>query len=408
MGTFRIIPDEAFGEKPIIRIRDIDAVVHNYKLFKQKADASHSICGAVLKADVHGLQMKDVAPALYEVGVRYFFIEELCEGIELRKILPSEEAKIFAMAGLLQGEEDYFKRSNIIPCINSIEQLERWNQFCGENGNASAVIHLDTHMNRLGLLDDQVEILSKNFKSLTSNVNVEFYMSHFYDIKGTDNANCYKQFDVLNKYLSVLPPLPVSFACTDSVILLDNNVFNLHIIRPGIGLVGGAPNAQIPLSSDVKHTFEIYAKISQIKNIKKGETIGYGGAYTVKRDTKLALVHIGYKDGYLRLLSETDANPKGAYMYIDRYKIPIIGKISLGITTVDVTDVPDSTFEKYKYAEVVGPNVDIKFLADLVGCYEILAALGRPNIKIADYTLKKFLDLYGGGIYYDTNTNANY
>lgn len=395
MGIFRIIPDEAFGSKPVIRIRDIDAVVHNYKLFKQKADLTNTICGVVLKADVHGLQMKDVAPALYKVGVRYFFIEELCEGVELRKILPYQDAKIFAMAGLLHREEQYFKSSNIIPCINSIEQLEKWNKFCGENGRASVVIHLDTHMNRLGLLDDQVEILSKNFMELTSNVNVEFYMSHFYDIKGTDHTNCFKQYDVLNKYLAMLPSFPVSFACTDSVILLDNKIFNLDIIRPGIGLVGGAPNAKSPISADAKHTFEIYAKISQIKNVKKGETIGYGGAYTVKRDTKLALVHIGYKDGYLRLLSETDVSPKGAYVYMDGYKLPLIGKISLGITTVDVTDVPESTLQKFKYVEIVGPNVDIKFLADIVGCYEILAALGRPNIKVADYTLKEYLAIYG-------------
>ena len=390
MATFREIPDNAFGAKPIVRIRDIDAVVHNYKIFKQKSDLTNTICGAVLKADVHGLQMKDVAPALYAVGARYLFVEELCEGIELREILPYQDVKIFAMAGLLHGEEKYFRDLNITPCINCLEQLERWNNYCGSEGKSSCVIHLDTHMNRLGLLDDEVNILSRDFKVLTSDTYVDFYMSHFYDIKGDDHTSCYKQFEVLNEYLKKLPGLPVSFACTDSIILLDNRVFNLDIIRPGIGLVGGAPNAENPVSPDAKHTIEIYAKISQIKKVKKGETVGYGGSYTTKRDTKLALVHIGYKDGYLRSLSELDSIPKGVYMYMDQYKLPIIGKISLGITTVDVTDVPESVLEKYKYVEVLGPNVDIKFLADKAGCYEILAALGRQNMKMADYTLEKY------------------
>ncbi len=67
-----------------------------------------------------------------------------------------------------------------------------------------------------------------------------------------------------------------------------------------------------------------------------------------------------------------------------------MGKISLGATTVDVTDVPDHVLEKYKYVEVIGPNVDLKEVADKAGCYEILAALGRPNKKFADYTLKEF------------------
>jgi alanine racemase len=400
MSAFRQIPDAAFGSKPVVRIRDIDAVVHNYRLFKKRADRTGSVCAAVVKAEAHGLQMKDVAPALFDEGVRYFFVEELCEGMKLREILPQEDAKIFAMAGLLHGEEAYFRDYAVTPCVNCLEQLVRWNGYCGANGgdrrggNASVVIHLDTHMNRLGLLDDEVELLGRTFEALTQNLDVMFYMSHFYDIKGNDHTNCCRQYDVLKRYLSLLPERPVSFACTDSVILLDNTVFNMDIIRPGIGLVGGAPNAASPVSPDARHTIEIYAKISQIKNVKKGETIGYGGAYTTKRDTKLALVHIGYKDGYLRALSETDAAPKGVYMYIGGYKVPLIGKISLGMTTVDVTDVPEDILERYKYAEVVGPNVDIKFLADKVGCYEILAALGRPNEKFADYTMGEYQSIF--------------
>lgn len=390
MSFFRLIPQQAFGANSIVRLRDIDAVVHNYRLFKDKADATRSICGVVIKADVHGLQVKDVAPALYREGARHFFIEEICEGIALRNVLPQADAKIYALAGLLDGEEEYFAESQIYPCINCLEQLDRWNRFCEIHGRSSVAIHLDTHMNRLGLLDDEVELLSRNFDSLTAHLDIEFYLSHFYDIKGTDHTNCYKQMDILRGYLSQLPERPVSFACTDSVILLDNKEFNMDMIRPGIGLVGGAPNAQNPVSPDAKHTIEIYAKISQIKKVKKGETIGYGGAYTTKRDTVLALAHIGYKDGYLRALSELDDQPKGVYMFIGQYKAPLIGKISLGATTLDVTDVPQDILEQFKYAEVVGPNVDIKFLADKAGCYEILASLGRPNVKIADYTMREF------------------
>jgi alanine racemase len=395
MGIFfRAVPQRAFGTKSIVRIRDIDAVVHNYNLFKEKADITGSICGAVIKADVHGLQVKDVAPALYKEGVRYFFIEEICEGIALREVLPFEDAKIYALAGLLDGEEEYFFKSRIYPCINCLEQLERWNRFCGVYGRSSAVIHLDTHMNRLGLLDEEVELLSNNFDSLTSNLDIEFFMSHFYDIKGSDHSNCYKQMDILKSYLSKLPVRPVTFACTDSVVLLNNAEFNMDMIRPGIGLVGGAPNAQYPISPDAKHTIEIYTKISQMKKVKKGETIGYGGSYTAKRDIVLALAHIGYKDGYLRALSELNELPKGVYMYIAQHKVPVIGKISLGATTLDVTDVPQNILDQYKYAEVVGPNVDIKYLADKAGCYEILASLGRPNIKVADYTMQVFKELF--------------
>lgn len=389
-STVRFIPDEAFGIKPIVRIRDIDAVVHNYLLFKEKTDKTGSICAAVLKAEVHGLQMKDVAPALYNVGCRYFFVAELYEAISLREILPQKDARIYTLAGILNGEEKYFKEYNITPCVNSLEQLERWNKFCQGNGRDSVIIHLDTHMNRLGLLDDEVEILSQNYNNFVSDLEVEFYMSHFYDIKGDDFTNCNKQISVLKGYMTKLPEAPVTFACTDSVILLNNEEVNFDMVRIGIGLVGGAPNASHPIAPDAKHTLEIYAKISQIKKIPKGQTVGYGGSYTTKRDTKMALVHIGYKDGYLRLLSELDNAPKGVYMYIDGYRTPIIGKISLDATTIDVTDIPDDILANAKYAEVVGPNVDIRVIADKSGCYEVMIALGRDNKKMNDYTLKEF------------------
>ncbi len=394
--VFRKIPKRLFGTKPIVRLRDIDAVVHNYRLFKKKADLTGSICAVVVKADVHGLKVEDVVPALYDEGVRHFFVEELCEGIKLRKIKNGVYVTVYAMAGILNDEEEYFYKYGITPCINSLNQLKRWNDYCRKHGKQRAVIHLDTHMNRLGLLDDAVDALSRNFDEFTSHVEIDCYMSHFFDIKGSDHSNCYMQLEILKKYLDKLPPKPVSFACTDSVILLDNKDVNFQMIRPGIGLVGGAPNAGCPVSQDAKHTVEIYAKFSQVKSVRKGLTIGYGGSYRTKRDTKIALVHIGYKDGYLRVLSGLDHMPgSGAHMYVDGYKIPVVGKISLGATTVDVTDVPDLILANAGYVEVVGPNVDIKYLADMVGCYEILMALGRPNDKIADYTLSEYYELYG-------------
>lgn len=395
VAFFRQIPKEAFGIKPIVRIRDIDAVVLNYRLFKERAEKTNSICAPVLKAEVHGLKMKYVAPALYHEGARYFFVAELFEAVGLRDILPQQDARIYTLAGILEGEETYFKTHKITPCINCLEQLDRWNRFCKNRGKDSVIIHLDTRMNRLGLLDDEVEILGRNYGELTSHLEVDFYMSHFFDIKGDDFTNCNKQIKILNDYLKKLPKAPITLACTDSVILLDNKQVNFDMIRPGIGLVGGAPNAERQISPDSKHTLEIYAKISQIKKIPKGQSVGYGGSYTTQRDTTMALVHIGYKDGYLRSLSELDNKRQGVFMVIGGYRAPVIGKISLDATTVDVTDIPEEILKQSTYAEVLGPNVDIKAIADIAGCYEIMVALGRENTKSNDYTLGEFNHRFG-------------
>jgi alanine racemase len=381
----------AFGVHPIVRIVDIEAVVDNYLLFRRQVEKTKTVCAAVLKGDVHGAKMEFIAPALYEVGCRHFFIEELCEGIQLRKILPYQDAKIYAMAGLLYAEEPYFILHRITPCLNCLDQIHRWNEWCKLYGRKSAVIHLDTHMNRIGLLDDEVAQLSRHYNEWTSHFEIELYMSHFYDIKGDDPTHCYEQLSVLKGYLAELPKRPMSFACTDSTILLDNQVFNFDMVRIGVGLVGGAPNKNHPIDAASKTVIEIYAKISQIKAVKKGQTIGYGGSYTAKRDMKIALAHIGYKDGYLRLLSEKDDAPVGAYMWLAGYPVKIVGKISLGMTTIDVTDVPEDVLNNHHmhYVEVIGPHVDINELADITGCYELLASLGRPNNKIADYALRE-------------------
>lgn len=395
MDSFQSIPLEAFGQYPIVRIVDVEAVVHNYNLFREKVSKTNTICAAVLKGNVHGARMELIGPALYEEGCRHFFVEELCEGIQLRKILPFHDADIFAMAGLLKGEEEYFARYRITPCLNSIGQIRRWNEYCKIHGRKSANIHLDTHMNRIGLLDDAVEQLSRDFDELVSDFDVEFYMSHFYDIKGDDPTHCYEQLGVLREYLSKLPKRAVSFACTDSTILLDNDTFNFDMVRIGIGLVGGAPNKEHPIDPSARGAIRIYAKFSQVKTVKKGQTIGYGGSYTAKRDMRIALVHIGYKDGYLRSLSEKDIEHVGAYMWLAGYPVPVVGKISLGMSTVDVTDVPDDVLEKHDYVEVLGPNVDVKELADIAGCYELLASLGRQNPKAADYTLDEIKSIAG-------------
>jgi len=81
-------------------------------------------------------------------------------------------------------------------------------------------------------------------------------------------------------------------------------------------------------------------------------------------------------------------------MFINGYRAPIIGKISLDATTVDVTDIPDNVLKEAVYAEVVGPNVDIRILADKSGCYDIMVALGSDNKKINDYTLKEYKQLF--------------
>ena len=384
--SYRNIPIEAFGEQSIIRITNIKELKHNYHLFRDKLALTNTICAVVMKSSLHGAKMEYAAPALYEEGCRIFFVEDLSEGIKLRKLLPYDDAKIYETGGLLLAEERYFTEHNIIPCLNCLEQVNLWNSWCKNNGKRCAVIHFDTGMNRMGLPEYEANELRERFDEFTNNLEIDFYMSHFYDIKTEDLHNCFSQAEKLNKMIVGLPKRPISFLSTDSAVLLDGHGLNFDIARIGIGIVGGGPTINHIIDPSSKMAVEYYAKLSQIKSVKKGETIGYAGAYVAKRDTKIALAHVGYNDGYLRYLSETDQKPVGAYMAVCGYKAKVVGKVSLGVTTIDVTDIPDDVLENAVCAEVIGPNADARVLAEISGCYEVFGSLGRPNIKTKDYS----------------------
>ena len=397
MSNYRKIPLEAFGEHPIIKITKTSAIRHNYRLFCDMLAKTNTICACVMKAGIHGTDIRASAPVLYDEGCRHFFVEDLSEGIILRNLLPYQDAKIYETGGLLRGEERYFVDYNIIPCLNCLEEIKRWNNYCDKNGRRSAVIHFDTGMNRMGLPDYEVEQFRADFGKLTSEFDIEFYMSHFYDIKSEDISSCYKQAKILDEYLVGLPKRPISFHATDSAVMLRDKGLNFDIARIGIGLVGGGPSIDRIIDPTSEMSVEYYTKLSQVKRVKKGDTIGYAGAYVAKRDMKIALAHVGYNDGYLRYLSETDKKPMGAYMAVCGYKTPVVAKISLGVTTIDVTDVPEEVLSDAICAEVIGPNVDARVLAEISGCYEVFGSLGRPNVKTAEYTeteIEKLAEAY--------------
>lgn len=386
----RLIPRSAFGVHPILRIRDLRQAVDNYRSFQSHVARTKTQCAVVLKADAHGIGANEIAPMLYEAGCRCFFVEECIEGISLRASLPFADAKIFVMAGLLEEEQAAFLSCQLIPCLNCMSQIERWSLCARGHGTIlDAAIHLDSGMNRIGIGYEQACDLAARFDTLTAGLKVDLYMSHLATVKGDDHSMSFRQLEKLHLMLAELPRRAVSFSCTDGVILLPNDAFNFDIVRIGVGLLGGAPNSGDVLPG-TEPMIEVYVKYSQTKWVEEGETIGYGGAFTARRRTRIALAHIGYKDGYLRTLSNTDSNASDAWMAIGGYAAPVIGKVSLGLTTLDITDVPQHVLDRFYYAEVLGPNVDVRKVADITGCYEVIASLGRKNLKVADYNLDSF------------------
>ena len=152
---------------------DLGALQENYKLLAEKA--SPAVCAASVKANAYGLGIEKIAPALAAAGCLHFFVALPSEGITLRKILP--EAKIYVLGGLLKKAEKYYQEYNLVPVLNHLEEIELWSQFAKEHGRLPAVIHVDTGITRLGLLEKEIRALAVN-PSLLDNLDIEYVMSH--------------------------------------------------------------------------------------------------------------------------------------------------------------------------------------------------------------------------------------
>ena len=200
--------------------------------------------------------------------------------------------------------------------------------------------------------------------------------------------------------MSKLPKVPVSLSATGGSFRLPEE-YHYDIVRVGYGIYG--------MLNEMENVASVYAKVLQIRSVKKGEKIGYFGAYTAPKDMKIAIVNIGYKDGYLRSLSHSNgwrdkiraklhsgASFTNAFMYaLGKYKCPVVGIISMNNTIIDISNVPENLLKDGMFAEVIGKNANpMKFREanGFIPC-ELLTSLMAPNQNAIDMTVKEFQSL---------------
>lgn len=349
--------------------------------------------GIVVKSNAYGIGIDRVVPILKKHNVKHLFCQDIIEAIEIRNLLPDATFNIYTFTGVMDRQETDFVTHNIIPICVNLSQLENYNNFAkSQNQKLKAAIHFDTGMNRTGLSLDETKTLSKHFKAITKNLNIVLYISHIFDPVSSNN-NSKKQLDMFNKMTAMLPTKPKSFSATGGSFNLPTP-YHFDIVRIGYGLYGMRRNMEKVIS--------VYAKILQIRDVTKGSKIGYFGSFKVTKPMKIAVVNIGYKDGYTRALSHTNkwqdkirsllksgANFATSYMVIDnKYKCPIVGIISMNNTMIDVTNVPTEVLNKTKWVEVIGKTANILDFRTANGFIpaELLTSLLQKNSNAIDIT----------------------
>ena len=357
----------------ILRI-DLSAIAGNYRLLQGKLSPG-ATCGAVVKADSYGLGMTRVAPVLAAAGCRDFFVALLDEAIALRSVLPDAEIRVFAGATAATAGE--FPRHRLIPVLNHLGQIADFAALARrEQRKLAADIHLDTGMNRLGLPEAEVAELAAN-PGLIEGLDLRMVISHLACADEPDhplNAQQRERFIAARRRITALAAVRASLANSCGIFLGAGYHFDLA--RPGAALYGLTPHAGTP--NPMAQVVRLQGRILQVRDVDSPMTVGYGAAHRVTAKGRIATVGVGYADGYLHALTNR------GHAYIGDIRVPVVGRVSMDLITLDVTQVPPASAMPDSLVDLIGPHCTPDMLARDAGTigYEILTSLGSRYHRV--------------------------
>jgi alanine racemase len=353
---------------------DLDALVANWRKLEKTAVPAE--CSAVIKANAYGCGVAPVARALAKGGCKTFFVATPEEAAAARAALPS--AVIYVLNGLIQNNADTYARIDARPVIGDLNELAEWDVFCRRTGWAGgAAVHIDTGMQRLGLTITEAQGLIPRIHA--GDHGISLVMSHLACAENLHHPMNTRQLAAFRAIASEFSGVPASLANSSGIFL--GSAFQFDMVRPGAALYGvnPTPEADNPMLPVV----ELKARVVQIRDVERGESVGYGGNWTARRPTRLAIVSAGYADGYFRAGSSNDGT-RGAEAMVAGKRCPVAGRISMDLTAVDVTDLEKNAVRRGHLVTLIGEGITLDELAHHFGTigYEVLTSLGRRYARI--------------------------
>ncbi|HEY9038046.1 MAG TPA: alanine racemase [Roseovarius sp.] len=327
---------------------DLSALTANWASLAAMGRAE---AAAVVKADAYGLGAARVGRALAKAGARTFFVAVAEEGAALRQALGPGPV-IYILSGHMAGDADMLGDMDLTPILNSLDQMIRHLEALP--GHPFGV-QLDTGMHRLGMEPNEWAAV----RDIAVAQSPQLIISH---LACADDSGAAMNTDQLATFRQMTAGLdcPLSLANTGGILL--DRAYHFDVTRPGIGLYGGMPfeKARPVVSLDVP--------VIQCRDVAVGDAVGYGRAWTARRPSRIATLSAGYADGILRCLGDRAA------VWADDVRCPIVGRISMDLIGIDVTD----TASDPRSVALLGPSQGVDDLADAAGTigYEILTSLG--------------------------------
>ena len=343
---------------------DLDALAHNYAVLH--AEAAGAEVGPVLKSDGYGLGAGPVARRLWALGARSFFVARLAEGEVLRAALtPTRPATIYVLDGMTDGAALRLDAAGLTPVLCSLQQIASAASHAADMRRPLPVaLNIDTGMSRQGLTPDETRAVVQSIDRLRG-LEVGLVMSHLGSASEVNNPRNARQLARFIEVRARFPQARASLAASAGVFLGPDYRFDL--VRPGISLFGGGPLEQP--DNRLRAVATLTAPILDIRNLRPGDTLGYGDSVRIAASTRVAVVAAGYADGVIRA-----AKGAGYAWFAGARRRLLI--VNMDILVIEIGDAEADVGQS---VELLGPNAHLDDLAaagDTVA-HEILVRLSR-------------------------------
>jgi alanine racemase len=354
-ASFHTAPPVSPAHLPLRLRLDGEALVANWRWLARMSGTA--ACGAAVKADGYGLGAGEVVRRLGSAGCRDFFVATWAES---EAVLPAiGEASLSVLHGIAAEDVAQARASRARPVLNTPLQVARWRE---SGGGRPCDVMIDTGMNRLGLSMGDVS------DGLLDGLAIETLHSHLASADEDVPANR-RQREALAALADKVPARRLSLANSAGVCLGPDYHFDLT--RPGLALYGGVPRSEA--AGRIAPVVRLEAQIIQRRRIGRGDAVGYNATFTAERSMELAIVNLGYADGYLRGFSGTGQARVGHGL------APVIGRVSMDLTAICVDAAPE--LAEGDWIEI---DFDLARASAQSGLsqYELLTTLGRRHQRL--------------------------
>jgi alanine racemase len=360
---------------------DLDAIAHNARELKQLVGEKTELM-AVVKANAYGHGAVPVAEAALENGASRLAVNRAVEGVQLRQA--GITAPVLILGYTLPAQAETIVRWNLTPTVNTLEQAQALSAAALHQGKVLPIhVKVDTGLGRFGLLPDEVVNFVQALSALPGLV-LEGIYTHFAIADAVDKTYTLQQFEIFRDVVRRLEEagftIPIKHVA-GSAATLDLPGTHLDMVRCGITLYGLRPSDEVEPTIPLRPAMTLKSRVARVRTLPAGSSISYGRTYTTSEPTRVALVPVGYGDGYHRLISNR------GQVLIRGQRAPIVGRVCMDQFVVKASHIPD--VQQHDEVVLLGQQGDEEITAE-----EVATWAGTINYEVTTSILPRVTRVY--------------